>query len=238
MISVPVNEPGVPPDLETKYIFHRSNVQKFISWLKGRVISDKEHPAGIISSIYYDSRGWDSLAEKINSDYLKSKMRLRWYLEFHTGNPLEESFIEIKLKAGLRRKKIRVLSGLSGKFLESIRLNDSKLLELPYKFDCHGHMTFRSHLFPTFIIRYRRLRFIEPITGSRISVDYDIHVPKIHPGLNLNLNPMKLSQAVLEIKGPVYNLPDWLWQLKNMGCRKQSFSKYLAGYQHLTGNRQ
>lgn len=238
MLSVPVIEPYGPPDIETKYVFHRSNVKKIISWLNGRLMADKEHPAGIISSIYYDSRGWDSLAEKINSDYLKSKARLRWYHGFDTGMPLEESFFEIKFKAGLRRKKIRGLSGLSGKFLGTISLDDPKLLELPNRFKGQGCMTFRGHLFPTFLVRYRRLRFIEPVTHTRINVDYDIHVPKIHPGLNLHSNPMKLAQAVLEIKGTVYNLPDWLLHLKNMGCRKQSFSKYLSGYLHLTGNRQ
>lgn len=238
MIASPVNEPDGPLDLETKYVFHCSHVQKVISWLKGRVMADKKYPAGIISSIYYDSRTWDFLGEKINSDYLKSKVRLRWYLEFDTGIPIENSFIEIKLKAGIRRKKIRVLSGISGKFLETIRLDDPKLLELPYRFDSQGRMTFKEHVFPTFLVRYRRLRFIEPVSCTRISVDYDISVPKIHPGLNLHSNPMKLAQAVLEIKGPVYNLPDWLLNLQKMGCRKQSFSKYLAGYLHLKHNGQ
>ena len=88
MIPVPVNEPDGPPNLETKYVFHRASAPKIICWLKGRVRPDKEYPAGIISSIYYDSRGWDFLNEKINSDYLKSKVRLRWYLDFETETPL------------------------------------------------------------------------------------------------------------------------------------------------------
>jgi hypothetical protein len=225
-------------DLETKYVFPRFRAKTIISWLNGRVAPDKQYPAGIVSSIYYDSRDWNFLDEKKNSDYLKSKMRLRWYLGFDTAIPMDESYVEIKYKAGLQRKKTRLLSGLSGKFLETADLDHMNLLELPYKFHCQGSMTSRAHMVPTFLIRYRRLRYIEPATGTRISVDFDIHVPKINPMLKLRSNLFKLDLAVLEIKGNGYNLPDCLSHLIKMGCRKQSFSKYLAGYRHLTGDNQ
>jgi len=233
MISVPVNEPDGPPNLETKYVFHRASAPKIICWLKGRVRPDKEYPAGIISSIYYDSRGWDFLNEKINSDYLKTKVRLRWYLDFKTETPLGGSYIETKYKIGLRREKIRVLTGLTGKFLETIDLDHPELANLPSKLDGQGGITFKAHMFPVFIVRYHRLRYFDPITGTRISVDYNIHVPKINPRLKLRSNPFKMEQAVLEIKGDACSLPDWLTYLTSMGCRKQSFSKYLAGYQQL-----
>lgn len=228
------HEPDGPPDLETKYVFHPARAPKIISWLKGRVAADRDYPAGIISSIYYDSRGWDFLGEKINSDYLKSKARLRWYLEFYSGEPLADSFFEIKYKTGLRRKKIRLLSGLSGEFLETVSLDDPRLLDLPARLDCRRRMTFRENVFPVFLLWYRRLRFHEPASGTRISVDYDINVPKVRPGLHFCPNPMTLALAVLEIKGPVCHLPDLLLFLRQMGCQKQSFSKYLAGYRHLT----
>jgi hypothetical protein len=230
----PGHGPDGPVDLETKYVFHQSIAPKVISWLKGRVAADRDHPAGIISSIYYDSKGWDFLGEKINSDYLKSKARLRWYLEFDSGKPLADSFFEIKYKTGLRRKKIRLPAGLSGEFLETVSLDDPRLHELPARLDCRGRMTFREHVFPVFLLRYRRLRFFEPASGTRISVDYDIHVPKVRPGLPFCPNPVTLAHAVLEIKGPICHLPDLLLFLNHMGCLKQSFSKYLAGYRHLT----
>jgi hypothetical protein len=222
--------------MEIKYVFHNSSAQKVISWLKGRVSPDKEYPAGIISSIYYDSPGWGFLYEKINSDYLKSKVRLRWYLEFDTERPLPESFIEIKHKIGLRRKKIRKQTGLSGEFLETVGLDHPALTALPNLLKSDGNMGFRGHLFPVFQVRYHRLRFVEPLTGTRISVDYNIHAPKVNPGLRLRSNPFKFEQAVLELKGNVYNLSDLLSYLTKMGCRKQSFSKYQAGYLKLMGN--
>jgi hypothetical protein len=222
--------------VEIKYVFHGRSAQKVICWLKGRVRPDNEYPAGKISSIYYDSPEWDFLYEKINSDYLKSKVRLRWYHEFESGLPLAESFIEIKHKAGLRRKKIREKTGLSGEFLETAALDHPKLMDLPYRLKSEGDMRFRRHLFPVFQVSYHRLRYVEPITGTRISVDYNIHVPKINPRLKLRSNPFKFEQAVLEIKGNVYNLSDLLSYLTVMGCRKQSFSKYQAGYLKLMSN--
>ena len=40
---------------------------------------DPEFPAAVVWTIYYDTPAFASLGEKINSDYLKRKIRVRWY---------------------------------------------------------------------------------------------------------------------------------------------------------------
>lgn len=42
---------------------------------------DPEHPGGRVSTIYYDTPELCLLGEKTNSDFLKTKVRLRWYGE-------------------------------------------------------------------------------------------------------------------------------------------------------------
>ena len=58
--------------------------------------ADPMHPVGGLSSIYYDSLDWDALNEKINSDHVKTKFRLRWYRAPESGSFSEASFAESK----------------------------------------------------------------------------------------------------------------------------------------------
>ena len=41
---------------------------------------DPVYPAATVFTIYYDTPDLTLLSEKLNSDYLKTKVRLRWYL--------------------------------------------------------------------------------------------------------------------------------------------------------------
>jgi hypothetical protein len=61
-----------------------------------------------VSSIYFDTWGWKSLSEKINSDYLKTKIRFRWYSDIAYQLHYAPSFAEAKFRIGTKRKKIRI----------------------------------------------------------------------------------------------------------------------------------
>jgi hypothetical protein len=56
---------------------------------------DPEFPSAIVWTIYYDTPALVSLGEKLNSDYLKRKIRVRWYsdLQRRVTGP---AFIEAK----------------------------------------------------------------------------------------------------------------------------------------------
>ena len=61
---------------------------------------DPRYPAGIVTSIYYDTPRFHLLREKANSDYLKTKIRMRWYSD--GGAPSDDgvAFAEAKFRIG------------------------------------------------------------------------------------------------------------------------------------------
>ncbi len=210
---------------ETKYVFHNSFAPFIIQWLKYRCRPDPIFPSNTVSSIYYDTMDWRLLREKINSDYLKTKVRIRWYTNIHTEEPGDESYLEAKYKVGARRKKIRKKINISGRWLSHIDLDNQELLTLPIQLLLED-VKIPSQLFPAFQISYERRRFIEPITGARLCLDYNIRTPCVSMRMLHRINPFPLKSAVFELKGGITQLPDALHQLTDLGCRKQSFSKY------------
>jgi hypothetical protein len=223
------------PEHETKYIFHNNLAPTLTRWLQLRCRADPQFPTGIISSIYYDTKDWSLLREKLNSDYYKSKFRVRWYEALGSDEYPDRSFVEIKYKIGATREKIRFESKYSGKELAVKELTDPGLLELQQQARKKG-VRIPFSLYPAFQIRYKRFRFLEPKTGCRICIDYDIQAPRVNGRMLPCSKPLAvLNTGVVEVKGSVAKLPDSLHQLTALGCRKQAFSKYGSCYSILTG---
>lgn len=220
------------PEHELKYVFSSSRVHLVRQWLQSRCRPDPEFPAGIVCSIYYDTRDWRSLREKLNSDYHKTKVRIRWYKDIDTGEFFPGSFLEAKYKIGARREKIRMKMDRPGKWFSGIRLENPELLDIP-RFLWKQGVIFPGPLYPAFQVNYKRMRFIEPVTGSRLSLDYDIRVPAVNWHMLPALPSPHLLHAVFELKGTLSQLPNTLQPLISLGCRKQSFSKYSVGYEKI-----
>ena len=53
-------------EYETKYIFPNTNAYALIKYLKSTCSADEVYPEGIISSIYYDTKDWKFISEKIS----------------------------------------------------------------------------------------------------------------------------------------------------------------------------
>lgn len=223
------------PEHETKYIFHNTSAASLIRWLQLRCVDDPRFPTGIISSIYYDTKDWLLLHEKLNSDYYKTKFRVRWYEALGNEEHPDRSFVEIKYKIGATREKIRFESKYSGKELAAKDLTDPDLLSLQQQARKKGARIPFS-LYPAFQIRYKRFRFLEPKTRCRICIDYDIQAPRVNSRMLNCAKPLAvLNTGVVEVKGSIAELPDTLHQLTALGCRKQAFSKYGSCYSTLTG---
>ncbi len=220
------------PSFEIKYINYNTKSQTLISWLKKTCLPDPEFPEGTVSSIYYDT--WDKkfLNEKINSYYLKTKVRVRWYscLRYQSHN--EKTFAEAKFKTGGTRDKIRVMTPFSGSRLAETPLENSSLITLPTLLIPEGY-PYREGVFPIFQISYKRLRFLEPTTGARICIDYDICAPRTNRIMLPKANPFNIQTCVFEIKSHLPELPASLYPLTDMGCKKSAFSKYSACYQKI-----
>ncbi len=178
--------------------------------------------------------------DKINSDYLKTKVRVRWYSEI-SGTPMPGApFIEVKQKFGSGRKKFRIEAPYSSEWLSRVDLKNPELLNVYFLLKPHAHgVLLQDMLFPAFIIQYERYRFVEPIHRVRVSVDHQISVPKINRAMvstDYLLGPASttLDTAVLEMKGKVEHLSGFLRYITAIGGKKSSFSKYLTCYQHIS----
>jgi hypothetical protein len=82
-------------------------------------------------------------------------------------------------------------------------------------------------------IRYRRDRFIEPLTQSRVSLDADISVAAVNTRLVRVVDSSPIATAVLEVKGRRDELPAVLRPLLALGMHKRAFSKFLVLYAHM-----
>jgi len=193
---------------------------------------DPEFPAAIVWTIYYDTPALASLGEKINSDYLKRKIRVRWYSDLE-GRVSGPAFVEAKLRVGTRRSKVRARLPYPAPEIAGWDLRDRRLLGFPLLLREHGILGQESWQ-PLLLLRYRRDRFIEPLSHSRVSLDADICGAAANPRFlpAPDLSPM--ATAVLEVKGAGDRLPVSLRPLLALGLHKRSFSKFLVVYAHMT----
>jgi hypothetical protein len=193
---------------------------------------DPEFPAAIVWTIYYDTPALVSLGEKINSDYLKRKVRVRWYSDLD-GRVSGPAFVEAKYRVGTRRSKVRVLLPFAAAELAGWSLQDRRWLSFPALLQVQGVLGQESWQ-PVMLLRYRRDRFIEPLSRSRVSLDAEIAGVAVNTKFVSAADLSPLQTAVLEIKGSHDRLPLALRTLLQLGIRKSSFSKFLAVYMHMT----
>lgn len=218
---------------ETKFVLSNRRTASMNGWLSKRCEVDPAFPRGIVSSIYFDTADWKFLGEKLNSDHLKTKVRLRWYGNPETADIYPDSFLECKYKIGSARKKFRVKTGVDAGVLQKMRLENLELMKIPAMTHNFG-VLLPLPLFPVFQINYIRHRYVDPFTGARLAMDSDIHVSRVNHRMVQGGNRTCLPDAVFEVKMASPSLPDWLHQMTAFGCRKNSFSKYLNCYCHVT----
>ncbi len=133
---------------------------------------DRDFPAAVVWTVYYDTPALVSLGEKINSDFLKRKIRVRWYADLN-GLASGPAFVEAKLRIGTKRLKVRERLPFPAEAIARWELQDPRLRRFPSLLRNHGVLGQESWL-PMMMIRYRRDRFIEPLSRSRVSLDSDI----------------------------------------------------------------
>lgn len=218
---------------EKKYTIHAQHTAVASALLHAHCLPDPLFPKGSVHSIYYDSLDLQFLTEKIDSTYFKAKIRLRWYGSWDFVADDGPAFLEAKIKEGGRQQKLRVPVPSSGRQLAAQNLSDPRLAALPPLLARQG-VGVPFSVRPIFTITYRRLRFLDPVTNTRIALDQDIHVPQAAlscPGL---AGTTAASVTVIETKGALTSLPGYLAPLLTLGLSATSFSKYLHCYQMLT----
>ena len=143
------------------------------------------------------------------------------------------AFVEAKLRVGNRRSKVRERLPYPAEELARWDLQDARFRTFPMHLNQHG-IPVHDPWQPVMLIRYRRDRFIEPLSNSRISLDSDIAAAAVNRTFMSVIDVAPIGVAVLETKGASDALPLALRSLLQLGLHKRSFSKFLVVYSHMT----
>ena len=216
-------------EFELKFVAQRCPEAPVLRWLGRACRVDPEFPASTIFTVYYDTPGLDCLGEKRNSDYLKTKVRLRWYRI--AGRFADTAFLETKSRLGSRREKRRVKLPFTAAWPTRGSLDVPSLRGVPRLLRSEGIAALEGYR-PVLLVRYRRRRFVEPRTGIRVSLDTDIRAPAASRARRLFPGPLPLPSTVVECKGQRDHLPESLRALTAFGFRRSSFCKYAACYDY------
>jgi hypothetical protein len=196
--------------------------------LRASCLQDPAHPRDQVTSVYFDTIGLQHLGEKVNSDYLKTKVRLRWYGEVRDADPdlQVEGFIETKNKVGVRGEKTRQSVTVPARDL-LVASNGCAGIQQVFE-TAGGGATDGSlgRLFPMIAIGFQRDRFVEPISGSRISLDTRIGFTWVNPAFFPPSGPRTHRQGVLEVKNQTGALPETFSGIRHRLNKRDSFSKY------------
>ncbi len=196
------------------------------------MIPDSQYYFGSISSIYYDTPTLELYYEKRNSDYLKTKVRLRWYSDESKGtldNELQ-CYLELKSKNGVFRQKRRMPLSLSLTALKGDPFSEEEIVLVPSRVHELSYVS-SGPLVPTVLIQYKRYRFVEVESHSRVALDVNIRCTHANPAYIMGFPPVHLSEGVLEIKGVHRYLPSSLNSISSYLSR-EAFSKYARCLEH------
>ena len=79
---------------------------------------------------------------------------------------------------------------------------------------------------PVIRVSYRRYRFNEMLTGTRVSLDYTIRSSLVIPDIGHREREVRLAGGVIEVKGPEMELPVTLRKMSLLDTDWSRFSKY------------
>ncbi len=220
-----------PPRLvtEQKWVGHRADSTAALALLDARCLPDPEHPAGRISSVYFDSPDGRAYEEKANGDNLKVKVRIRWYDGDARLSAREiPIFIEVKQRIGQARRKCRVCARAPGQELRAAPMDGPFFSELLTRHAGQLDEPVPAGLVPMLRISYERWRYVCPETGGRVAVDRDIAGDRFNPLYFNAPAPVRLDSSVCEYKSNGARVPSWAGTLAGFGYRLQTFSKFGA----------
>jgi hypothetical protein len=227
--------PAAPPERELKFLVAGRHVAFVAGLLRGVCPPESRYPPARIVTVYFDTPGLQLLDEKINSDYLKTKVRVRWYEALDgSASAGDAAFVEAKCRIGSTREKRRLWTARRAADLAALPLDAAEWGSLVAALRLEG-AGLPHDLAPVLRLSYVRERLVDRLGGGRVSLDTGIAVTAVNPQ---RIRPGRIGQipgAVVEYKGQRSDLPPHLRLLTAAGLRRASYSKYLAAYLHVTG---
>lgn len=212
---------------EVKFVGDETLADRAIALMDSGCWPDPQYPVGRIHSIYFDSPDRKALAEKVDGDNLKQKVRIRWY-ERPAGAPGDEIpvFIEIKHRLGSARRKHRHVATAPARWIRDVPLDDPSLPAFLHRHAGNLEGGLPLHWAPSICISYERRRYLCPRTGSRIAVDRRIEANRVNEAWLPSVARIRLDRSLCEFKNAGGAPPPWAEALCRAGFRLRSFSKY------------
>lgn len=190
-------------------------------------LRDKNYPRGMINSLYFDTPDLEQFQKSDEGDYERNKIRIRWYDSPRNGQDMFPVYLELKSKRGFASRKQRRKIIVPAERLNTIRADNTiismdvilrTLTEFGYFPD--------DLLQPVILITYERFRFIEILTGTRLSFDFRVRSTLTAPHLGYSQARLMLEGGIIEIKGPSMEIPSSLRTLSILDTDWTRFSKY------------
>jgi hypothetical protein len=212
--------------LEQKYMYAAWSREELAEWMTYALMPDPEQPEGVVNSVYFDTPGLALYGQKRASEYLKFKVRLRWYgdAEQAAAGSAIPCFLEVKRKVGCLRHKQRTATRLPRQLLAGKALDRPEIAELA-DLAIENRYPEYAPLVPMAHIRYRRRRYIDGATGARVALDWDIACLWFNDSFLPLEAPVRLDRGVLEVKGTMRHLLRSLDPVASL-LHKSAFSKY------------
>lgn len=211
--------------VERKYTFSRVAAPSILAWLEHSCLPDPAYPRGTIWTVYYDTPGLAAYREKRDGDYLKRKLRLRWYSPPDAARPdgPVTCYLEVKRREGATSRKSRVALPLLAPLLAACPPKWAELDLVPAR---HPELAGGEPLLVAMVLlRYERRRFVDPASGARVSLDTDIRCDGANEAHLVAFAPVTLGEGVLEVKARQRELPRSLCLIGGL-ITPTSFSKY------------
>jgi len=212
---------------ERKFFILPKNIGFAYSLLRQFCRPDKEYPVSTVHSLYFDTIDLDQYERSASGDFNKDKIRIRWYDEDDIAGDTVPVFIELKTRHGFasskqRKKMIVPVADIKPSRLPQGIVSKTVLNNAITGFGYFPELPLR----PVIKISYNRYRFTEMHTGTRVSLDYNIHSTMIAAELGYRERELRLEGGVVEVKGPSIELPRTLRKMKILDTDWSRFSKY------------
>ncbi len=129
---------------------------------------DSQYQTTCVNSVYFDTPTWHFAMDKAASDYLKTKVRVRWYSTQANKNQAGPRFLEIKHKIGSRRTKHRTKLSTEFDNFHDGHFTTIQLSQIREQVVAMEPTLQHYKLVPALYVSYHRQRFVEPFSNTRI----------------------------------------------------------------------
>ncbi len=213
--------------IERKFFIVPRNVNFAYTLLRQFCRLDSEYPEEQINSLYFDTIDLDQYTRSLSGEFRKDKVRIRWYRTFDTYPEEVPGYLELKSREGFTSSKQRQKLCIPAYSLEQVNLYKGVIPATTLMNTITGFGYFpEMPIHPIIVISYWRYRFIEMMTGMRVTLDCNIRSTMINRTLGYGERELKLPGGVIEVKGHTMELPFTLRRMKLLDIDWSRFSKY------------